>query len=84
MQAHAAHVLSFYLKHSKFFRLRTSALNTFALRLRPIALHILFGIDLRLHVLHLLLQILYQNRVVMMRGRNLICPGSREIGQGTL
>ena len=83
-QRDAAHVLSFYLKHSKFFRLRTSALNTFALRLRPIALHILFGIDLRLHILHLLLQILYQNRVVMMHGRNLICPGSREIGQGTL
>ena len=74
---------STHLQKRKFFRACTSALDVFALRLRPIALDALFRVDLGLHVLHPLVEIFDQNRVMLVHSRYFVGPSSSEVGHGS-
>jgi hypothetical protein len=71
------------LQKREFFRAGTSALDVFALRLRPIALHALLRVDLGLHIMHPLVEILDQNRVVMVHSRYFVGSDSGEVGHGS-
>lgn len=73
-----------HLQRRQFFRMRTRALDVFALRQTPIALHVLLSVDLRLHVIHLHADVVHNDSVVLVRGGELRGGGCSEVCKRTL